>query len=114
MAEAYVKAKKTKLIPKENKDKVKRQLFCEEKIEKPVRVFFFLGAKKENGLEYYCIPCFERLYKIDTDIETKYLCTGEKEYIATTKPTLDDYCACCNTELYKIIDHDEVGTIKFK
>lgn len=60
MAEAYVKAKKTKLIPKENKEKVRKTLFCEEKLEKPVRVFFFLGAKRISGLEYYCIPCFEK------------------------------------------------------
>lgn len=137
MAEAYVSLKKKRLLEKRKvieqskKDKLKKRLFCDEKVpiesyfedlevdpksrdirsffKKPTertqayRIIVFNGAKKPDDKQYYCVACFEEKYQEYVDNDSQYLFEGTRKYEVTFQPTLDEYCCACQKALYKIV-----------
>ena len=121
MAQAHVDLIKKRFISQSQKDKVKRRLFCDETIPEkeeeppqkrsstplsyrcPRRIIWFLGAKKPDDKQYYCIICFEEKYSINANIETKYLYSGDRKFEVTFQPTLGEFCCVCSKRLYSVI-----------
>lgn len=121
MTEAHVQAKKRKYLSEEKKEKVKRRLFCDEKLKeedspctsrsttplsyekKDTRIIFFVGCKKPDDKHYFCQVCFDNKYNIDTFEDSEFLYVGEREYSISFKPTFDEHCCVCWKKLYRVI-----------
>lgn len=146
MTQAYVDhMKKLSLAPEKtiiknkinqvDKEKVKRQLFCEEQLpaivktgdfrrpatplsyrnlSEPKWVVHFVGYKFPVDKALFCEACFRAIntgFRDDEPIPNEYLFLGEvtlygkKQY----QPTLDKFCIACSKKLFRITDCDSLG-----
>lgn len=123
MAQAYVDAKKQKLV------NVRKRLFCDEQPDSPPSVshsttpisycasfvdsptIFFFGYSTRlhtsDPVEYRCGKCFASLYSIEEEeeIPTKYITSGER-LAQGFIPDLTDFCCDCKCALYIVRPYD--------